>query len=336
MAGWKRFLLMFLMVAVPVPLFAASGLAVPLPAVVYRAAAGLAEQTQAVAVRLPGVGDIVSERSRTARTGTIRLSAEELAAGGAAPRLEVRAPARPPGQKRVERQRRGRASKNAGVTPAPRSRTTRARAAREPGKGALPAAETLPSAARRDEAPAPPAAPPDRGRAAGEQKPEPAAGEAPASAPTPSPAHPVETKSAPKDDHKPAAPAPPTSPPPALPPPPPPSPLPVTPPIDPASTPVALTPERQLESVADDLRKLIEAKPGTRRADRLQQVLDKVESALGRLAKKPPDNEGAIGDIRNAVQKLDAALLEGVISPLERTEFVTRLEAASTLLKARL
>jgi hypothetical protein len=109
----------------------------------------------------------------------------------------------------------------------------------------------------------------------------------------------------------------------------------VTPPsVSTPPAPVPLTPKAQLEGIADDLDDLIEASPGTRRADRLEQVVDKVESAIAQLEETPPDNEGAVGDIRNATQKLDAALVEGVITPAERTLFVTRLNAVSAQLKA--
>jgi hypothetical protein len=78
--GWQRLLLTSLIVCLPVPMLAASGLAVPLPPVVYRVAVGLAERTQAVAVRLPGFEAVVAETTEPPRRGTIKLSAQELAA----------------------------------------------------------------------------------------------------------------------------------------------------------------------------------------------------------------------------------------------------------------
>jgi hypothetical protein len=340
MAGWKRFALMFLMVAVPVPVFAASGLAVPLPAVVYRAAVGLAEQTQAVAVRVPGIGAVVAETTRVTRRGTIRFSAEELASGGGEQLLqsEPRPEARAPAAQAARRRRHVREPKSPVTNAAPLARARRANPRHETEKALAVPGEESSRAAAKQEKPHPAEAPSGRSETAGEQKHDAPSREEGKGGSAPAPAHPAETKNAPapKEDSNASAPSPPTAPPPAPPPPPPSSPLPVTPPVNQPSDPLPLTPEAQLDAIADDLRELIEAKPGTRRADRLQQVLDKVESASARLAKRPPDNDGAIGDIRNAVQKLDAALLEGVISPLERTEFVTRLEAVSTLLKARL
>jgi hypothetical protein len=71
-------------VCLPVPTLAASGLAVPLPAIVYRVAVALAERTQEVAVRVPGFGAVVAETTDSPRLGTIEPSAQERAAAGSA------------------------------------------------------------------------------------------------------------------------------------------------------------------------------------------------------------------------------------------------------------
>src|SRR5688500_12327640 len=82
--GWQRLLLTSLIVCLPVPMLAASGLAVPLPPIVYRVAVGLAERTQAVAVGVPGFEAVVAETTETPRHGLIRLSAQERAAAASA------------------------------------------------------------------------------------------------------------------------------------------------------------------------------------------------------------------------------------------------------------
>lgn len=82
--GWQRLFLTTLIVCLPVPMLAASGLAVPLPSVVYRVAVGVAERTQAVAVGVPGFEAIVAETTETPRHGMIRLSAQERAATASA------------------------------------------------------------------------------------------------------------------------------------------------------------------------------------------------------------------------------------------------------------
>jgi hypothetical protein len=81
--GWQRLFVTTLIVCLPVPMLAASGLAVPLPSVVYRVAVGLAERTQAVAVAVPGFEAVVAETTETPRHGLIRLSAQERAAAAA-------------------------------------------------------------------------------------------------------------------------------------------------------------------------------------------------------------------------------------------------------------
>jgi hypothetical protein len=328
MAGWKRLVLMGLMVAVPVPLFAASGLAVPLPSVVYRVAVGIAESTHEVAVRVPGLGTVEAESTHVARAGTITFSAQELASRTARARSS-RAPEAHPSKTQRPEPAAGRAERGARTPLRPKARSTRAdRVSRKivpdfefaTAKAAGPAARGEPQESPRG-----------RSEPAHEQKQQVIAGEPRAGTPA-DPGHLTEPKvSLPKEEattNPKLAPPPPPPPAPSLP-----RPLPVTTPVDPTPDAVHLTPAAQLENIADDLRALVEKSPGTRRAERIQQVLDKVESARARLEKTPPDNQGAVGDIRNAVQKLDSAFLEGVITLVEHTDFKTRLKAISLVLE---
>jgi hypothetical protein len=326
MAGWKRFVLMGLMVALPVPMFAASGLAVPLPSIVYRAAVGMAERTQAVAVAVPGFEAVVAETTEIARRGTIRLSPEELAT-----RLVESSALATPKEARPNRT----VSPKPPASPAARREAAQKTSAARPRPGRPVGAANTEAGRRvtkvtRPDSHAQPPQPhvPARPEPASEKK-EPPAAEARDERSHPSPVHPQEPKSpAPKEEPK-SGPTP--SPPPALPPPPASlPPLPVTTPIDPLPDPVPLTPKAQLEEIAADLKEIAD----TRTVDRVAQALEKVQSAVERLEKKPPDNQGAVGDIKNAVQKLDDALAEGEISLAERTLFVSRLKAVSKLLAA--
>lgn len=335
MAGWKRLVLMGLMVAVPVPLFAASGLAVPLPSVVYRVAAGIAESTHEVAVRVPGLGTVEAESTHVARAGTITFSAQELATR-TPPARAGRAPEAHPSKTQRPRPPLGRAKRGARTALNPKSRSTRAHRA---SRKVVPDFEfaTVAGPAARDK---PKESPRGRSEPAHEKKQPVIPGEPRAGKPA-DPGHVTEPKvSPPKEEEttspKLAPPAPPKVAPPPPPPPPapsPPRPLPVTTPVDPVPDRVHLTPAAQLETIADDLRALVEKSPGTRRAERINQVLDKVQSARARLEQTPPDKQGAVGDIRNAVQKLDSAFLEGVITLVEHTDFKTRLKAISLLLE---
>jgi hypothetical protein len=73
-----------LIVCLPVPVLAGSGLAIPLPSVVYRVAVAVAERTHEIAVGIPGVGALVDESSDAVRSGTIQLLPAELDALGGA------------------------------------------------------------------------------------------------------------------------------------------------------------------------------------------------------------------------------------------------------------
>jgi hypothetical protein len=330
MAGRKRLALMGLMVCLPIPLLAASGLAVPLPSVVYRVAVGVAERTQAVAVRVPGFEAVVTETKQVARRGTIRFSAEELAvaakpSGGVtsatedrpnrtrrAPRAAGRAVHRSAAPRRVARPLSVRRVSPVAAEPELGTRAVAAPANRETPRASEETARAERAPAKKDSVPA---------------------AEVPGGDATTSPRHPPETKTAPQRDEPRTSPPkqePKNTPGPSTAPPPPPPP--VTPPIDPLPDPLPLTPKAQLEAIAAELRQIA----GTGDDDdggRVGQAVEKVESAVERLEKTPPDKQGAVGDIKNAVQKLDAALSDGEIDVAQRTLFVTRLNAVSQQLK---
>src|SRR5918992_134284 len=106
LSGWRRVALMGVMVALPIPLFAASGLAVPLPSIVYRVAVGVAERTQAVAVGVPGIDAVVAGTTELPRRGTIRLSPQEVAearAAATADRIRSTATSSPADEERARR-----------------------------------------------------------------------------------------------------------------------------------------------------------------------------------------------------------------------------------------
>lgn len=94
------------MVALPIPLLAASGLAVPLPSIVYRVAIGVADRTQAVAVGVPGLDAFVAGTTELPRRGTIRLSSQEVAearAAATADRVRSTATSSPADEERARR-----------------------------------------------------------------------------------------------------------------------------------------------------------------------------------------------------------------------------------------
>jgi hypothetical protein len=334
MTAWKRLALMGVMVCLPIPMLAASGLAVPLPSVVYRVAVGVAERTQAVAVRVPGFEAVVAETKQVARRGTIRFSAEELAAAAERRRAVASASEARPQRTRLTPRPAGRSIHRTAAT---RGRVARPRPAR-PVASAEPESEhgrTVAAPAESGEATNAPE--PEAREERASMKKDPVAvddpGGAARHAPETKPAQPrdearttptrEEPRNTPATGSAPPPPPPPASPPASLPP------LPVTPPTDP----LPLTPKAQLEAIAAELRE-IAGKHDDGDGGRVGQAVEKVESAVERLEKSPPDNQGAVGDIKNAVQKLDAALAEGEINIAQRTLFVTRLNAVSAQLKA--
>jgi hypothetical protein len=75
--GWQKLLALGALVFLPVPALTATGLAVPIPSLVYRVAAGLAAQSQEIVGGLPGFHAVVADSPRQSRKGVIRLSAAE-------------------------------------------------------------------------------------------------------------------------------------------------------------------------------------------------------------------------------------------------------------------
>jgi hypothetical protein len=344
MAGWKRLALMGVMVCLPIPMLAASGLAVPLPSVVYRVAVGVAERTQAVAVRVPGLGAVVAETKQVARRGTIRLSPEELAV--AHPLVQTTTATGTHRPAAADRARRstghvvGRPEPTKEREPAARTTKVKPKPVASPGTHPEPATRAVaaPDAKegpRASDSPGREERPPEKrdsrpvenssgGSAVGATRPPESRTTTPREEPRTSP--PKEEPRNTTPDVDPLPPPPPRPTPPASVPP-----LAVTPPIDPLPDPVPLPPKAQLEEIAAELRKIAAKQDDN--GGRVGQALEKVESAVERLEKTPPDNQGAVGDIKNAVQKLDAALAEGEIDVVQRTGFVTRLNTVSDQLK---
>jgi hypothetical protein len=82
--SWRKLVLLGALVFLPVPALTASGLAVPIPSIVYQVAAGLAARTQEIVVRLPGFDAVVGDERGESHEGVIRRTAAELSASGTA------------------------------------------------------------------------------------------------------------------------------------------------------------------------------------------------------------------------------------------------------------
>ena len=56
-------------------------------------------------------------------------------------------------------------------------------------------------------------------------------------------------------------------------------------------------PLQAAENLIDDLARMIDERPGTAFADKLEDVADKTQAAIDELAKSPPDAQAAVGNL---------------------------------------
>jgi hypothetical protein len=323
-SGWQK-LLLGAALCLPVPTFAVSGLAVPLPAAVYRAAAGIVGQTQAFTQAFAPFGGGVE---------TTRLlappSEERERSFAAAPR---------------------RSSKSSRTAPA-RGATGVAGAARTPARRALPARKhrpaTSPSGERRDvlytfatepaqaggpEAPqtltfsaepAPASEPKEhRFTTRPESQPSPTRNEQPAKDEPTRSEQPVRDDPAPRE-------TPPserrTNPPAVLAPP---------PPLPPGErTNLSPVPVPETMDARAMLRALVKDNPGTPLASKLEDALDKLAKADIELGKTPPDRRAALNNIEDAVGDVEAAVEHGLLAAARGNTIMLLLaDEARTLAK---
>lgn len=67
-----------------------------------------------------------------------------------------------------------------------------------------------------------------------------------------------------------------------------------------------------IEAVIEDLDGIAQANPGTPVADKMNDAVAKLETAIEELEKDPPDNQAAVGNIEGAVGEIEAAVDEGL------------------------
>ena len=86
-----------------------------------------------------------------------------------------------------------------------------------------------------------------------------------------------------------------------------------------------VTPEDQLAATTDDLQTIVDDNPGTAVADKVDDGISQLQTALAELEKNPPDAQAAMGTLEGAVGDLEAALgldpaldaqIEGLIGQL--------------------
>jgi hypothetical protein len=311
-SGWQK-LVLGAALCLPVPAFAMSGLTVPLPAAVYRAAVGIVEQTQALTQAFTPLGGGGVE---TAQLLAPPSEEEERSFAGSPSR-----PSRPP---RTAATRRATGVAGAARTTARRGRSAgkarqASRSSRRSDAHYTFASEPL--QAGRSEAPETvifssepaPTSEPQEHRFTARPAPEsqsPTRVEHPAKeAPTRSD-QPQRNDSSPNTDPSPRKDSPPserrTSPPAMLAPPPP---LPTEESLDLPPVPIP-----ELKSARAMLRALVDDNPKTPLANKLEGALDKLEKADFELAKTPADREAALNNIEDAIGDVEAAVEQGLLA----------------------
>ena len=73
------------------------------------------------------------------------------------------------------------------------------------------------------------------------------------------------------------------------------------------------------------LQAIVNSNPGTALADKVEDAVAKLETAAAELAKTPPDNQAAVGNIEGAVGEIEAAVNLGLLGFDEGTEIMDQL-----------
>lgn len=314
-SGWQK-LLLGAALCLPVPAFAMSGLTVPLPAAVYRAAVGIVEQTQALTQAFTPLGGGGVETTQLLAPPSEGEKRSLAGSPSRSSRLSSTASAgRATGIAGVARTTARRSHPTKKAQRAPLSRSSQRRVAQY-------AFASEPPQAARDEAPqtmvfssepAPDSQPQEQRftvRPAPESQPPPTRAEQPAQPAKEAPVRsdqPERNDSSPRTDPAPRKDPPPTerrmSPPVVLAPPPPPLP-----------TGERLDAPPETKSARAMLRALVNDNPRTPLASKLEDALDKLEKADAELAKTPPDRAAALNNIEDAIGDVEAAVDHGLLA----------------------
>jgi hypothetical protein len=66
-----------------------------------------------------------------------------------------------------------------------------------------------------------------------------------------------------------------------------------------------------LQSLIDALWEIVNTNQDTSLADKIEDVIAKLQNALNEFSKTPPDNQAAVGNIEGAVGDIEAAVKDG-------------------------
>jgi hypothetical protein len=321
-SGWQK-LLLGAALCLPVPTFAVSGLAVPLPAAVYRAAAGIVGQTQAFTQAFAPFGEGVettrllappSEERERSFAAAPRRSSKTFRTAPARGATGVAGTARTTGPRGLPARKNRQAP-----SPSGERRDVLYTFATEPAQaGGVEAPQTLTFSAEP-----PPASEPKEHRftARPESQPSPTRNEQPAKDEPTRSEQPVRDDPAPRETppserrtNLPAVLAPP-------------------PPLPPGErTPPAPVPETM--DARAMLRALLKDNPGTPLASKVEDALDKLAKADIELGKTPPDRRAALNNIEDAVGDVEAAVEHGLLAAARGNTIMLLLaDEARTLAK---
>ena len=89
------------------------------------------------------------------------------------------------------------------------------------------------------------------------------------------------------------------------------------------------TPSETLQDVIDQLQSIISDDPGTPLADKVEDALGSVQTALRELDKAPSDNQAAIGNMENGVGDLEVAVTTGLLDSQEGKDLMDKLAGAA-------
>ena len=80
-----------------------------------------------------------------------------------------------------------------------------------------------------------------------------------------------------------------------------------------------------LEAISNTLNSIIDSNPGTPLADKVEDALATVQTALEELDKDPPDNQAAIGNLEGAVGDIQATVDDGLLTSSEGEDLMDPL-----------
>jgi hypothetical protein len=90
-----------------------------------------------------------------------------------------------------------------------------------------------------------------------------------------------------------------------------------------------LDPAELIERAIEVIQDIVDSNPGTPLADKLEDALHKVQTALDELTKSPPDNQAAVGNIEGVIGDIEASVKDGFLDSEEGVQLMSQLVQAA-------